>query len=152
MARSTVSASADSPRELHIERIIPAPPKRVFAAWTSPEELRQWWGPQGVRCVHASVDLRVGGNYCIDNKLPGGAVLRIEGEFEIVRKPELLVYTWIVAAKSADIQRVTVRFIQCEAGTRLAIRHERIPTEELREDHEFGWLGCVDGLLAYLSA
>jgi hypothetical protein len=37
-----------------------------------------------VTCSGAEVDLRVGGRYRIDNALPDGKTLSIEGEFQIV--------------------------------------------------------------------
>ena len=33
--------------DLKIRRVIAAGSERVFAAWTKPELLRQWWGPTG---------------------------------------------------------------------------------------------------------
>ena len=34
---------------LEIKRFINAPRDRVYAAWTDPAQLKQWWGPEGVR-------------------------------------------------------------------------------------------------------
>jgi uncharacterized protein YndB with AHSA1/START domain len=34
-----------SDTELHLERLIAAPPERVFALWSEPELLVKWWGP-----------------------------------------------------------------------------------------------------------
>jgi len=56
---------------LVVRRTIGASPERVFDAWTKPERLRLWWGPRGVTCTAAEVDLRVGGRYRIANQFPG---------------------------------------------------------------------------------
>jgi glutathione S-transferase len=68
-------------------RTIRASASRLFDAWTQPEQLRAWWGPRPVTCAGAEVDLRVGGRYRIDNVLPDGQMLTIEGEFQVVEAP-----------------------------------------------------------------
>jgi uncharacterized protein YndB with AHSA1/START domain len=57
---------------LVVRRTINATARRLFEAWTRPEQLRSWWGPRPVRCVDAQVDLRVGGRYRIVNEIPNG--------------------------------------------------------------------------------
>jgi uncharacterized protein YndB with AHSA1/START domain len=42
------------------------------------------WGPEGVSCIAAEVDLRVGGRYRIANKFPDGRVFWIVGELQII--------------------------------------------------------------------
>ena len=131
--------------ELRIGRSIAASVERVFAAWTTPELLKQWWGPNGVRCIAAEIDLRPGGAYRIGNQLPDGGVLWISGEFEIVEVPRRLVYSWRVGDE--PVSRVTVNFTAIgETSTEVMIHHERIHSEAVRDDHERGWRGCLDGL------
>lgn len=138
-------------QKLHMQKLIPAPPERVFRAWTDPDELRKWWGPKGVRCLSAEVDLRIGGQYRIANELPDGTVLWIAGEFEIIEKPQVLIYTWIVETANPTVERVSVRFEPHEIGTELTLSHELISTTALRDQHQQGWIGCMDGLHDYLS-
>ncbi len=138
-------------KHLRMQKLIPATPERVFRAWTNPEELVNWWGPVGVRCVSAEVDLRQGGQYSIANELPDGAILWIRGEFETVEEPTLLIYTWVVETTEAETERVTVRFEAHDSGTQLVLMHEQIPGEELRDQHRHGWEDCLNGLLAHLS-
>lgn len=131
--------------ELTIRRVIAARPERVFDAWTRPELLQQWWGPTGVRCIAAEVDLRAGGAYRIANQLPDGRVVWISGEFEIVESPHRLVYSWRIGDEPAS--RVTVRFAALvPSATEVVIHHERVDSIAARDDHERGWIGCLDGL------
>lgn len=44
-----------------ISRIFNAPRELVWKAWTDPEMIKQWWGPEGFTAPSAKVDLRVGG-------------------------------------------------------------------------------------------
>lgn len=136
---------------LEVRRTIRATPERIFEAWTTPQQLRRWWGPAHVECSDAAVDLRVGGRYHLDNRLPDGTVLRIEGEFERIEPPGELVYSWHLAG-SAQAERVTVRLLACAEGTEVSITHERIATPAARDDHERGWVGCLEGLVDMLAA
>lgn len=138
--------------QLETRRFIPATPQRVLDAWTTPEALLRWWGPAGVRCVAAEVDLRVGGRYRIGNEMPDKSLLWIEGEFERVEAPRLLVYTWRVGEQPTPTERVTVRFEAVGDGTEVTVLHERIATAALRDQHLAGWDGCLEGLARYFSA
>lgn len=52
-------------KEVTFERTYDAPAEKVWAAWTDPEKLKQWWGPDNVSIPECQVDLRVGGRFYI---------------------------------------------------------------------------------------
>lgn len=52
-------------KELEIERTYDAPIKNVWKAWTEPEQIKAWWGPDNVSIPECEVDLRVGGRIYI---------------------------------------------------------------------------------------
>jgi len=136
---------------LIVRRSIRASPERIFDAWTQPKHLKQWWGPKSVECIDAEVDLRVGGGYRIANQFPDGKILWISGEFEVIERPHTLVYTWRVGADAVAAERVTVTFEAHGEATEVIVAHERIPTEAMRDMHEQGWVGCLDGLVDYFE-
>jgi uncharacterized protein YndB with AHSA1/START domain len=136
---------------LVVRRTIRAGAHRLFQAWTEPEQLVAWWGPRPVTCSEAQVDLRVGGRYRIGNLLPDGKTLWISGVFEVIESPRLLVYTWEVEPASGPAERVTVRFDAREGETEVSVIHERIGDAAMRDRHQAGWQGCLDGLVAYLG-
>jgi uncharacterized protein YndB with AHSA1/START domain len=131
---------------LIVRRTIRASAERIFAAWTQPEQLCAWWGPRPVTCAGAEVDLRVGGRYRIVNALPDGSRLAIEGEFQEIDAPHKLVYTWRMGGALDEASRVTVRFEAREGTTEVIVVHEQIPNQNVRDSHEQGWQGCLDGL------
>jgi uncharacterized protein YndB with AHSA1/START domain len=137
-------------KTLRVSRIIRATPARLFAAWTTPEQLLRWWGPRPVMCSSAEVDLRVGGAYSIGNRLPDGREIVIRGVFEEIEPPRRLVYSWTMGG--VEHSRVTVRFDPRGEATEVIVEHERIPDEKTREDHLQGWNGCLDGLEAHAAA
>ncbi len=52
-------------KEVNFEKIYDAPIEQVWQAWTDPEALKQWWGPENVIIPECEVDLRVGGRFYI---------------------------------------------------------------------------------------
>lgn len=139
-------------KNLEVRRTIHATAERLFEVWTQPEYLKKWWGPKNVVCSAAEIDLQVGGSYRIANQFPDGKVLWISGTFEEITPPKKLVYSWSVESDSPQSERVTVRFEPINEKTEVIIFHEQIETEEIRDRHEEGWCGCMDGLLEYLEA
>jgi uncharacterized protein YndB with AHSA1/START domain len=137
---------------LVVRRTIRASADRIFEAWTQPEHLRAWWGPRPVVCSGAEVDLRVGGRYRIDNAIPDGSTVVIEGEFREIDRPRKLVYTWCMGGDTQETSLVTVRFEERGTATEVVIVHERVPTEAARDSHGKGWNGCLDGLAAFFEA
>jgi len=135
---------------LVVRRTIAAAPERLFAAWTEPAHLRAWWGPPGVTCEAAEVDLRPGGAYRLANRLPDGKVLWIAGTFEEIDPPRRLVYSWQLGDEPAS--RVTVQFVPAGAATEVIVTHERIATPAAHESHEQGWLGCLAELASWVAS
>ena len=52
-------------KELAFERTYTAPITAVWEAWTRPELLREWWGPEKTTIPECEVDVRVGGRIYI---------------------------------------------------------------------------------------
>ncbi len=127
-------------------RLVKAPVERVFEIWTRAEELVRWWGPRGVECVGAEVDLRVGGAYRIGNRFQDGRVVWIVGAFQAVEPPTKLVYSWRLEPGPERLERVTVHFEPRNGATEVIVVHDRIPTRNAREGHAAGWDGCLERL------
>jgi uncharacterized protein YndB with AHSA1/START domain len=66
--------------DLVLERAIPVPPERVWAAWTEPELLMQWFTPSPWKTVAVDIDLRPGGPIATSNGSGLGFTARIEIE------------------------------------------------------------------------
>ena len=50
-------------REIHVERIFDAPRERVFAAYTDPKLIPEWWGPRETTTIVDPMDVRPGGSW-----------------------------------------------------------------------------------------
>jgi len=56
--------------DVEVVREFNAPLARVWAAWTEPGDLRQWWGPAGFTCPQAEADVRPGGRILVTMRAP----------------------------------------------------------------------------------
>jgi uncharacterized protein YndB with AHSA1/START domain len=152
MNKSPTDSSPSTPAAtLVVRRRIKATPEKLFAAWTRPELLKCWWGPEGVACPAAEIDLRVGGSYRIANRFPDGNIIWIAGIFEEVEAPRRLVYTWKLESQTGPEERVTVCFVAHGELTEVVVTHERIPDQAARTGHERGWFGCLDSLVKFIE-
>jgi uncharacterized protein YndB with AHSA1/START domain len=136
---------------LVVRKTIRASAERLYTAWTNPAQLKLWWGPRGVQCTDVEIDLRIGGRYRIANQFPDGKILWITGTFESIEPPRKLVYTWRLEAQTDTLERVTVQFEPRGNETEVIVTHELIPDETLRDMHQQGWIGCLEGLANYLE-
>ena len=57
---------------LEITRIFDAPRALVWKAWTDPEIVMRWWGPNGFTSPACKIDFRVGGQYLYCMRTPDG--------------------------------------------------------------------------------
>jgi uncharacterized protein YndB with AHSA1/START domain len=139
---------------LQMSRVIAAPRERVFAAWTTPNDIRAWFGPNDCRVLDAQVDLRVGGEYCFHLSTERLGKIKVRGHYREVAPPEKLVYTWHWEGHPELTQQpslVSVEFLQSGNSTEVRLKHEGLPSIESRDDHRHGWIGALDNLAEYLG-
>ena len=77
--------------ELRIERLFDAPRQLVWNAWTTPELIMQWWGPDYFTSPICKVDLRVGGKYLYCMRGPDGTDYWSGGTYKEIVPIEKLV-------------------------------------------------------------
>jgi uncharacterized protein YndB with AHSA1/START domain len=90
---TTASATLPMTREVTLTRIIDAPRALVWAAWTEPKHMAQWWGPHQFTNPVCEMDVRPGGKMLIHMKAPDGTVYPMPAIFTEVVKPERLRFT-----------------------------------------------------------
>ena len=124
----------DEKTRLQVRRVYQAPVAAVYAAWTDPEQVKQWMGPSDdFGEAEVTSDVRVGGMYR-----------------EIVPNKKL-VYTWAWESTPERESLVTVEFKPSGDATELVLTHEQFADSEARDKHQHGWNGCMDRLGRYLS-
>jgi uncharacterized protein YndB with AHSA1/START domain len=84
--------------DLVLERTIPVSPANVWAAWTDPALMVQWFTPAPWKTVSAEVDLRPGGGNCVTMESPEGERFPNSGCYLVVEPERLLVFTSVMGA------------------------------------------------------
>jgi len=170
MQQSTTQNSQGANQTLNVEkyplvqltRKFAAPVERVWNAWTTPELVKQWWGPETYSCPEAKIDLRKGGNVLLAMQGPDGKVMYSGGIIE-----ELIPDTKIVTGDqfmdkagnpiSASKYgmpgdwpegggRITTEFSSLGADeSQIQIVHEGIP-KDMHDECVSGWSSSIDKL------
>jgi uncharacterized protein YndB with AHSA1/START domain len=131
---------------LTLKRRLHAPAEKVYAAWTDPEKIVKWFGPDAGPVTRAETDLRVGGRYTIAFQTENGEKHQVGGVYREVVPDEKLVFTWAWHTMPERESLVTVTIKPDGTGSILTLRHEMFFDEAARDGHERGWSGTLDKL------
>lgn len=93
MPLPTSTTSPISDRELVLVRETDVPRERLYAGWTDPELLVQWFTPKPWKTVACELDLRVGGTCKTTMRSPEGADFPNVGVYLEIVPNEKLVFT-----------------------------------------------------------
>jgi len=144
--------ATDDKTSLQIRRTYKAPVAAVYAAWTDPEQMKQWVGPGDAwGKSEVTTDVRVGGRYRMVMHAPDGEVHRVGGVFQEVIPNKKLVYTWAWESTPERESLVTVEFKPSGHETELVLTHRRFFDTQARDRHQQGWNGSLDRLGRFLS-
>jgi uncharacterized protein YndB with AHSA1/START domain len=139
---------------LEIKRLIKAPRDQVYAAWTDPAQLKQWFGPEKVQTNDLVVDPRAGGKFRWDLTTPEGEEMTVFGEYRELEPGKRIVFTWQWDDDEVWenlVSIVTVELTDGEGGTELRLRHEQLPNEQSRQGHTGGWNSALDKLEKFFN-
>ena len=84
------SSTAD--RELMMTRTLNAPIELVWEAWTKPEHIANWWGPNGFTNTITKMDMQPGGEWNLVMHGPDGTNYPNKSEFKEVVPFKKIVY------------------------------------------------------------
>jgi uncharacterized protein YndB with AHSA1/START domain len=89
----TITHALDPKLDLVLERVVDVAPTLVWAAWTRPEYVTQWFTPAPWQTVDCEIDLRPGGIFRFVMRSPEGQEFSNEGCYLEVIENEKLVWT-----------------------------------------------------------
>jgi uncharacterized protein YndB with AHSA1/START domain len=138
---------------LTLTRRLNAAPEKIYAAWTDPQRLVQWFGPAQVDpgSVRAELDVRVGGHYRISFTGRGGEHFEVGGVYREVIANERLVFSWAWHSTPERESLVTVSLQPQGAGTLLTFHHEQFFDQAARDGHERGWTEFLGKLEKFVA-
>jgi uncharacterized protein YndB with AHSA1/START domain len=154
----TTRTAGSNEREIVITRLFDAPRKVVFEAWTDPERLAQWWGPEGFTNPVCELDVRVGGDWRIVMRAPDGAMYPCRGVYLEIVAPERLVFTNIAVDDEGTAVLdglTTVTFEEEDGTTKLTLRTRAVAlvpsAVEKLLGMDTGWSMSLDRLAGELA-
>jgi uncharacterized protein YndB with AHSA1/START domain len=107
------SSSPIDQRELILQRLIYAPPAKLFRAWTEPELMKEWFCPKPWGVSSAMVELRPGGSNLVVMRSPEGEEHPQRGVYLDVVQDRRIVFTdafveaWVPSEKPFFVVTIT---------------------------------------------
>lgn len=142
--------SITNDRELIMTRILAASPDVVFEAWTDPQHLSNWWGPEGFATTTHGMDLRPGGLWRFTMHGPDGRDYENEVEFLQVDPPSRLVYRHRDVDEAEPVRfRAEVTFVGLGTKTLLTMRMVFESPDDLARTEDA--YGASEGLVETLA-
>ncbi|ELZ05275.1 SRPBCC family protein [Natrialba asiatica] len=125
-------------RSLTIRRRFDAPLERVWEAWTDPDQVDQWWGPDGFTTTTDEMEVRPDGVWQFVMVGPDGDEYQNRIVYDEIVEPERLAYTH-GSDDDPEQFRVAVTFEESDGGgTELTMEMRFGSADELDEAVEFG--------------
>jgi uncharacterized protein YndB with AHSA1/START domain len=146
---------APTDQEILITRIFDAPRERVFAAWTDPDQVAAWYGPEHFDTPRENVhiDLRVGGRWEL-TMVQRGTGTEYPLRYEIVElvEPELIVLRCPPMPGMGLPEGTLTRIELHDHGdkTRMTLTDGPYP-RDAGDRAEAGWNGAFDKLAVLLE-
>jgi uncharacterized protein YndB with AHSA1/START domain len=125
---TTVTTPTD--REIVTERVFDAPRERVFATYTDPALIPQWWGPRRMTTTVDQMDLRPGGSWRFVMREPDGREIGFKGIYREVTPPERIVQTFEWEGVPGHVIIETVTFEELGDRTKVTTTSLFHTTEE----------------------
>lgn len=134
---------------VNLHRVIKAPVKKVFRAFSNPDAMAYWSPPYGFLCIVHEMDFRQRGSFKMSfynftterSESFGGSYLEIKPD-EIVR------YSDRFDDPNLPGEIITtVRFKEVPSGTEINITQEGIPEQIPQDGCYLGWQECLEKLV-----
>ncbi len=133
-------------RDLVVARVLDAPIEQAWNAWSDPEQVKRWWGPDGFTCPVARMAFREGGTSLVCMRAPkeflGGQDMYNTWTYEKIVPLKRFVYILRFADK--DGNTMDPAKLGLPADMPREVRNE-VTFRELAKDRtevtvtEFGW-------------
>lgn len=135
---------------LVVRKTIRARRNSVYNAWINPDIMARWFFAGDDWSAKVEANPRVGGSYRVDMHAKNGEIYSHTGTYLEMQSPERLSFTW--NSPSVKDTTVVLEFVDLGESTEIILTHSFLPTEKDRQDHDGGWMGCLNHLEQVLSA
>jgi uncharacterized protein YndB with AHSA1/START domain len=120
--------------QILVTREFEAPRHLVYAAWTTPELIKQWWSGDRGEVTNAELDLRAGGTWRYVMTGSGGSEVVFHGEYREVVPDERIISTEMYEGMPEAGAVNTVMFDEKDGHTILTLLVQHA-NQEYRKEH-----------------
>ena len=136
--------------DLVLERNLKAEPARVYAFVTEPENLPEWWGPEGMHCPDHDLDFTRKGPWYSVMQSATGDKFKVSGEVLDIDEPNSVRFTWGWHDENDKRGHESVVKLEVkpngDGGSILRIVHSGLADEESKANHKDGWTSTLNKL------
>lgn len=129
-----------------VEALFKVSPARLFKAWTTPDDIKRWFGSEKNCLETAEIELKVGGTWRFIFPEKDGQQDCLSGRYLTIEENKKLEFSWVHTRKLADgseeesaESKVSVIFEARETGSFSRLVHETVSTEGARLNIGEGW-------------
>jgi uncharacterized protein YndB with AHSA1/START domain len=138
-----------------VERVLPAPPSRVFDAWATIEAKSRWFVAHGAQTRLREMDFRVSGRDHLLTVWPDGTRSEFQAQyFDIVPDRRIVyVYEMRLNGVKISVSLATIGFEESRGGTKLTVTEQHAFLDGYQDDgsREKGTNVLMDQLAALFS-
>lgn len=120
-------------QEIVVIRVFDAPRERVFKAYTDPNSIPLWWGPEFLTTTVDKMDVRQGGIWRFVQHDVEGNEYAFHGVYHESLAPERLVLTWEYEGMPGHVLLETVTFEEHPGGRTKLTDRSVFQTQEDRD-------------------
>jgi uncharacterized protein YndB with AHSA1/START domain len=134
-------------KQITIEALVAAPPKKVWTRWTVPDHITQWnFASDDWCCPSAENDLRVGGKYKARMEAKDGSFgFEFEAIYDEVTEHRTLVYTM------EDGRKVETNFEQQGGSTKVTTVFDAEDENSIDMQRD-GWQAILNNFKTYVES
>lgn len=130
--------------EIVIARTINVPAEKIFEAFTDPEALTNWWGPNGFSTTTHSMEFRPGGSWKFTMHGPDGTDFKNLVHYKEIERPKRIAYRHGGDEETEHIQfQVETTFEEANGKTTI-LHRMKFESEERKQDVIKNY-GAVEG-------
>jgi uncharacterized protein YndB with AHSA1/START domain len=146
--------------DLKLERTTDVAPAQIWAAWTEPERLKQWFAPKPWTTSACTIDLRVGGECTTTMRSPEGQEFPNTGCYLEIVPERKLVFTDALSGGFRPTEKpfftAAITLEPHGTGTKYTViaKHKDAAARQTHEDMGFqtGWGQCFDQMVVLLKS
>jgi uncharacterized protein YndB with AHSA1/START domain len=138
-------------RELILARSFDAPREIVFKAWTKPEHLKRWWGPEGFTTPECEMEFRSGGVFRFIFRGPDGKDYPFDGFYVEIIEPEKIVFRGDIHDVPGQDVLTTITFSEHGGKTNLTVHQVYAADSDATRGAPTGWSQTLDHLAEFVA-